>query len=184
MRTWEKLYGIDVLLESFRIAHESEHGLRLLMLGTGSLRKTVEGFIVNHGLRDVVHCPGQVPHSELVHYFQAADIYMSCAYSDGTSISMLEALGVGVPVVATDIPSNREWIETGVNGWLGKVGDPENFASALLGASRISDVERAAMRQRNRALAEEKADWDRNIGKLMAAYTRLVQPGSVRSDAG
>ncbi len=184
MRTWEKMYGIDVLLESFRVAHESAPDLRLLMPGTGSLRETVEGFIVNHGLQDVVHCPGQVSHSELVHYFQAADIYMSCAHSDGTSISMLEALGVGVPVIATDIPSNREWIEPGINGWLGKAGDPESFASALLSASRISEEERAAMRQRNRALAEEKADWDRNIGKLMAAYTRLVQPGSVRSDAG
>jgi len=183
-RTWERLYGIDVLLESFRVAHDSQPGLRLLMLGTGSLRKTVEVFIAGHGLRDVVHCPGQVPHSELINYFQAADIYMSCAHSDGTSISMLEALGVGIPVVATDIPSNREWIEPGVNGWLGKAGDPESFASALLNASRISEEERAAMRQRNRALAEEKADWDRNIGKLMLAYTRLVHPGSVRSDAG
>lgn len=183
-RTWEKLYGIDVLLEAFRLANGSEPGLRLLMLGTGSLRETVEDFIAGQGLRDVVHCPGQIPHSELVHYFQAADVYVSCAHSDGTSISLLEALGVGVPVVATDIPSNREWIEPGVNGWLGKVGDPKSFAPALLNAARMSQQECAAMRQRNRALAEEKADWDRNIKKLMAAYTRLAQSGSVRSGPG
>ena len=74
---------------------------------------------------------------EVYAHFRAADVYLSCAHSDGTSISMVEALASGLPVVVTDLPSNREWIAPGSNGWLGRLGDAASFAGTVDG-SRIN----------------------------------------------
>ena len=46
-------------------------------------------------------------------WFRAADTYISCAQSDGTSVSLLEAMATGLPLIVTDIPSNREWVVEG-----------------------------------------------------------------------
>jgi glycosyltransferase involved in cell wall biosynthesis len=174
-RAWEEPYGIRVLLQAFRLAYQSDPGLRLLLLATGSARETVMDTIARPELKEAIHCPGQIPHSELVSYFQAADVYISCAHSDGTSISLLEALAVGLPVVVTDISSNREWVTPGVNGWLGTDNDPASFAAALLTAAHLTEADRMALHRRNRTLAEERADWSHNVEKLLAAYACLTK---------
>jgi glycosyltransferase involved in cell wall biosynthesis len=46
------------------------------------------------------------------------DIYVSTSLYDGTSVSLLEAMGSGAFPIVTDIPSNREWISPGQNGFL------------------------------------------------------------------
>ena len=48
--------------------------------------------VSQHGLEGAVHRPGMVPHEQLGDYFRAADLYCSCAYSDGSSVSLLEAM--------------------------------------------------------------------------------------------
>jgi glycosyltransferase involved in cell wall biosynthesis len=174
-RAWEKLHGIDVLLEAFRQAHNSDAGLRLLLLGTGSARREVREFIGRHGLADVVYCAGQVAHAEVLGHYQAADVYVSCARSDGASISLLEAMAAGLLVVVSDIPGNREWVQPGVNGWLGGDGDPSSFAAALLAAANLEEAGRAAFRERNRGLVCERADWHRNIETILVAYDRLLR---------
>lgn len=176
-RAWEELYGIQVLLESFRQAKESNPNLRLILMATGSKKNWVQSYILQHKLQEAIYCPGQVPHVELVNYFHAADIYISCAHSDGTSISLLEALAAGLPVIVTDIPSNREWVTPNVNGWLGVDNDAPDFAQKLAKASRLSESERANISQCNRAIAMERADWNRNIEKLLNSYAQLLGTG-------
>jgi len=172
-RSWEQIYGIDILLDAFRRAYAQNSGLRLMLLGDGSLAPRVQRFIADHGLTDVVYRPGMVSHEQLPGYFRAADLYLSCTYSDGTSISLLEAMATGLPVVVTDGPANWEWVLPGVNGWLAPVGDCEAFAQALLQASGMKQIERARISQQNRQVAEERANWGVNFAKLLAAYDQI-----------
>jgi glycosyltransferase involved in cell wall biosynthesis len=180
-RAWEPIYGIPVLLEAFSRAYEKAPSLRLMLLGSGSLAPEIEKFVSSRGLSRAVVMPGQVAHERLPDVFRCADVYVSCTYSDGTSISLLEALATGLPVVVTDVPGNREWVEEGTNGWLAPPGDSEAFARALvLASARREQV--PAMRLANRRLAETKADWNRNFEMLLGAYGRLLEMADVRRD--
>jgi glycosyltransferase involved in cell wall biosynthesis len=174
-RSWEEMYGIEVLLKAFRQAYKADSSLRLLLLATGSKRETVFRFITQNNLKDVVHCPGLIPNLELLQYYQTADVYVSCAHSDGTSISLLEAMGVGMPVVVTDISSNREWVTPEENGWLGIDDDPKSFARAILRAAHLSETDRNGISKRNRAVVAARANWGQNVEKLLWAYDRLLQ---------
>ncbi len=172
-RSWEHVYGIPVLLEAFRLAHGHRPRLRLLLLGDGSLAPEVHRRITNDGLAAAIHCPGTVSQELLPDYFRSADLYVSCSFSDGTSISLLEALASALPVAVTDIPANREWVTPGENGWLVPPGDAEALAGCLLQAMDWPGDLRREMSRANRLLAEERADWEVNSEKLLEAYERL-----------
>lgn len=174
-RSWEPLYGVDVLLEAFRLACSQDHRLRLVMLGSGSVAAAVRNFVASNALGEVVFLAGSTPHEQLRYYFRAADLYVSCSYSDGSSVSLLEAMASGLPVVVTDLPGNREWVIQERNGWLVPAGDSKAFALALLRAAAMQAPERERLSKRNRCVAEERADWNVNFGKLLAAYHRIEE---------
>ncbi len=170
-RSLEWIYGIDTCLEAINIAVHKDPSLRFIMIGDGSMRPKVEAYIAANGLRESVHLAGRVPHQKLPHYFNEADIYLSCSYSDGTSVSLLEAMACGLPVVVTDIASNREWVSSGRNGWLAPPRDAAAVAAALAQAARSG----AEIGRANLALARERADWDKNFNILLGAYQRVAE---------
>ncbi len=172
-RSWEKIYGIDVVLQSFRQAYFRNSNLRLLLLGEGSQAGKIKKYINQHNLNEVISCPGMVPEELLPEYFSAADLYLSCSHSDGTSISLLQALATGLPVVATDIPGNREWLQPDRNGWLAHSNEWKSFANLIHHCSQLNPIERNQIGKINRKLAIERANWDVNFNQLLVAYDRL-----------
>jgi glycosyltransferase involved in cell wall biosynthesis len=179
-RSWEKIYGIDTLLDAFASAHAANPDMRLLLLGGGSLDGLVRDRIAESGLDGDIHTPGTLPETDMPGIYRMSDIYISCARSDGTSISLLQAMACGLPAVVTDAPGNRAWVEQGENGWLAPADSVEKFAAALGEAAALSSEARARMAARNRAVAEARADWRANVEVLMRAYDRLA---AAREDA-
>jgi len=175
LRSWEPVYGIDVMLRGFALAAEAAPELRLLMLGGGSLAKMVQQLIEENGLRDYVYLGGQVTQASLPEMYRAADLYLSASHSDGSSVSLMEALGSGLPVLVTDIPSNREWITApegsleSPQGWLFPDNDSQTLAKGILSALRQPE-RLAEMRRQARLRAEERADWQKNFQVLNQAY--------------
>ncbi|MGW8249495.1 MAG: glycosyltransferase family 4 protein, partial [Anaerolineales bacterium] len=145
----------------------------LVMLGGGSQAELLRQILQRGGVLERVHFPGQISQAELPRYYRSSDLYVSASHSDGTSISLLEAMACGRPMIVSDIPGNREWVEPGSNGWLFPDGDPDALAEALLNA-----VERRAelpdMGDAARRVAEERADWKANFQHLLRAYDRVL----------
>jgi glycosyltransferase involved in cell wall biosynthesis len=179
-RSWEPIYGVDALVEGFVLAAQHVPSLRLLMLGDGSLRSRIERILDEARLKDRVHFAGQVDQERLPDYYRAADLYVSASRSDGSSVSLLEAMACGLPAVVSNIPGNREWVEPGVNGdWFG-VGEPGSLAGILRTMS--SDPARLrTMRSEARRTAEVRADWRRNFQELLRAYALAVTLNGGRS---
>jgi glycosyltransferase involved in cell wall biosynthesis len=173
-RSWEPLYGIDTLLEAFRHAYGVDSSLRLLLLGNGSESGRVRQFIDTYGLKSVIRTPGTFGKEEMPKWFRAADTYVSCAQSDGTSVSLLEAMATGLLPVVTDIPSNREWVEEDCNGWLAPARSSEEFADRFLRAAQLSPEQRKLFSERNQRMVAKRADWDRNFPKLLEMYERIT----------
>jgi L-malate glycosyltransferase len=178
-RSWEPLYDTDVLLQAFHLAYCQNNRLRLLLLGKGSAAGRVRSFIAEHELNQVVVTPGLIAGRDTPRWFRAANAYVSCARSDGTSISLLEAMATGLPAVVTDIASNREWIAEDENGWLASAGSSEKFAEKLLRAASLPPNDLEAMSERNQRIVAERADWDKNFPELLRLYDCLVSNAMV-----
>lgn len=67
----------------------------------------------------------------VLEFLRGADILVSCSDSEGTSISMMEAMGRGVVPVVTDVSGVRDWIKDGVSGRIVRVGDTRGSAEAI-----------------------------------------------------
>ena len=173
-RSWEPVYGVDIAIDAFTLASQAVPSARLVLGGDGSQEAALKARLPRHGLTDRTYLPGRISQSELPAYYQDADVYLSCSYSDGSSVSLMEALAAGLPVVVTDIPGNREWIEPEVNGWLCPAGDTDAFAGALVAALNLTSARRSQMAERNRALARSRADWRLHAGALQHTYQRAV----------
>jgi L-malate glycosyltransferase len=173
-RSWEPIYGVDVLVRGFVQAARQMPQLRLLMLGGGSQAGVLRQILTENGMLDRVHFTGQVKNEDLPRYYRAADLYLSASHSDGSSVSLLEALACGRPVLVSDIPGNLEWVEPGMQGWLFPDGKSDRLAEGILQAAHPS-VSLPEMGLRARRLAEERADWKKNFQKLLDAYDRAVQ---------
>ena len=173
-RSWEPIYGIDVIASAFIIAARQRPELRLTLLGGGSQYAAIRQMLLIGAVFEKVLFPGLVSFSDLPDYYRAADLYISASHSDGTSISLLEAFACGKPAIVPDIPGNREWITPGENGWLFPDGDAEGLATAILNAvdqhQNLPD-----MGKKGRQIAEARADWDRNFLELDKAYQLAIR---------
>jgi len=178
-RSWERLYDIAVLLNAFHLAYKRNNRMRLLLLGNGSEAGRVRNFIADHELKQVVATPGKIVSTEMPLWFRTADAYVSCARSDGTSVSLLEAMAMGLPAVVTDIPSNREWIAESENGFLAATSSSEEFAEKLVRAATLPPRDLEAISQRNQAIVAERADWDKNFPSLLCLYEHLVSTAAL-----
>ncbi|HEY5729969.1 MAG TPA: glycosyltransferase family 4 protein [Anaerolineales bacterium] len=176
-RTWEPIYGIDVLAKAFVKVAQQNPDVSLILLGGGSQVAKIRQILTNGGVMDRVHFGGQVGQRDLPRWYHMADIYISPSHVDGSSVSLLEALACGMPSLVSDIPGNKEWVEEGVNGWLFRDGDVDDLAEKILLAIK-SKRSWGRIGKAARKTAEERADWKSNFGKLLEAYEKVVRSGS------
>jgi len=169
-RGWSEIYGVEDLARAFVNAARQRPELRLFMLGNGPLAGKIRQIFQRGGVMERVHFPGQVTQERLPDFYRAADLYISTSHSDGTSISLLEALACGTPVLLSDIPGNREWIDSpGEAGWLFRDGDVGALTDGILHAAENRE-QLLAMGRAARQLAESRANWEANFPKLFEAY--------------
>ena len=114
-------------------------------------------------------------HTSMPAQYRMSWAYICASPSDGSSVSLLEAMASGLPVIVSDIAGNREWVAHHVNGWLCKHDDPQAFADAIVECASMSAAERKRMGAANRAVVEARADWHKNFEKLVEAYHGLAK---------
>ena len=175
-RNWSPMYGVEELARAFVYTAHQRPELRLLMLGDGPQAALIRQIFTEGGVLNRVHFPGQVKQPDLPDYYRAANLYISTSHSDGTSISLLEAMACGCPVLVSDIPGNREWVvesETNPVGWLFPDGDIPALAEAISRCveqrERLSETGKAA-----RLLVEQRGDWAKNFPRLLQAYEMAI----------
>jgi glycosyltransferase involved in cell wall biosynthesis len=170
-RSWSPIYGVDVLARAFVEASQQNQALRLLLVGEGPLVEQILDIL--KPVRDKVYFPGRLQRSELPGAYCAADLFVSPSHSDGSSISLLEALACGLPVLVSDIPSNREWVMPGKVGDWFRDGDIQSLVKKLLELADSNDKLRSYALMA-RILAEQKADWKVSVHKLLQGYQLVV----------
>ncbi|HQX17042.1 MAG TPA: glycosyltransferase family 4 protein [Anaerolineales bacterium] len=171
-RTWESIYGVDVLAKAFVKVASVNPDVNLILLGGGSQSARIRQILMNGGVMERVHFGGQVGQGDLPRWYHMADIYISPSHVDGSSVTLMEAMASGLPCLVSDIAGNKEWIEDGVNGWLFRDGDVDDLAEKILSAIK-SKREFRRIGELARKTAEERADWRKNFGTLLEAYEKV-----------
>jgi len=120
--------GMKYLVKS--IPHTDED-VFFLLLGDGPERKQLRRWIEDRGLSDRVAMPGEIPNEEIDEYYALADVSVLPSLKEAISISALESMANGTPVIGTAVGGLPELIKDGANGLIVEPKDPEAIASAI-----------------------------------------------------
>jgi len=104
--------------------------VHFLIIGEGPMRREMESFIDNNGLKGKVHLPGARP--EVATPLSAMNIFVLTSEFEGTPNVVLEAQWLGLPVVATDAGGTRESFECNTTGLLAATSAAEEIASLII----------------------------------------------------
>jgi glycosyltransferase involved in cell wall biosynthesis len=119
--------GIDMLIDA--LAHTPD--VTLIVAGDGPQKAALEARAVERGVGGRVVFAGKVPHDHIAVFMRAADYLVLYSGYEGLSHTLLEALYVGTPVIASARGGNPEIVQDSVNGLLVKHPDTDALIAAL-----------------------------------------------------
>ena len=170
--------GQIYLLQAIPALLEKHPGLAVAIAGrsgamTGELKKAAE----NMGITERVHFLGHYDH--VPELLAAADLFVFPSLFEGLPGAVIEAMALGLPVVAFDIPPNREVVEPGKNALLVPAGSAEALSEAIDQILQNDSV-RLAFSQRSREIFEERFTLKRSVGRMIELYKRLTDLESTK----
>ena len=167
-RMHEPLYRIEDILTQFKAMCEELDG-HLILAGKGSLTEKFKDYSKQHQLTNHVTFAGFVTKSKNQANYLKSKFFISIPTSDGTSISLLEAMAYGCIPVLSDIPANREWVEDGKNGII--IGRTEPFIMAI---KRGLELDAENVQDYNRDLINQRATKSANAAVFKGIYARIL----------
>jgi glycosyltransferase involved in cell wall biosynthesis len=150
-------------------------GVQLLVVGGdpfGAGLERVEALVAEHGVGEHVRLLGI--RDDVPDLLGASDLFVLTSLWEGLGLVFLEAMAVGLPVVATRVSAVPEVVSDGETGWLVPPGDPQALAAALAAALADPDERRRRGETGRRRLLERFA-LPRMMAEVQAVYDEVLE---------
>jgi len=159
--------GIDKMILALKEIHWGMPSTKLVIVGKGYQEQELLSLIASNGLQQHVRLVKDVKEEDLYGYYKISDLYI-CAFTfPGSSISTLEAMAAGLPVVTTAQP----WlVAAGTNGMLIPNNDPDTIAQAVIDLATGDLKSKGAVSAR----IVENYDWPRIARSAIAHYQEIL----------
>jgi len=117
-------------IEAARIVIQHYPETTFAIIGQGPLKSELEQFAFNLGLQRHVHFSGL--RTDIPNVLAALDISVLCSRKEGFSLTILESMAAGLPVVATRVGGNEEAVVHGETGFIVEPQNPKALADAIM----------------------------------------------------
>jgi glycosyltransferase involved in cell wall biosynthesis len=171
-RNHESIYNVELVIKSFLDASVS--GSKLLVAGTGSQTEHLKQVVASNVSSGIeVEFLGRLTSEEMVEALLRSNFYISAALVDGSSVSLLEAMALGLVPIVPNLPGNREWVGDGA-GYMFDLNTPKL-------TELIREVSKDSSNSLNTSMSilasdaiAQNGDWARNSKLLRTIYEDLV----------
>ncbi len=147
-----------------------DHKLKFIIIGDGPERAAVEHEFTSHCGQRALFL-GNKTHDEIVEYYSGADFSVLPSLMEATSISGLEAMAAGLPLVGTAVGGIPVLIQDGKNGYLCKQADPEDLAKKI---TKLLGEDIQLFGKQSRKMVEEHFDWKNIAEKTLKEYEKIL----------
>jgi glycosyltransferase involved in cell wall biosynthesis len=125
-----EIKGIYVLIDTLNIL-KNRLDFHAVVIGKGKEEDLIKKYAAKLKILNKISFIGSLAQQELSSYYNAADVFFLPSYVEGNSVAILEAMYLGLPIVASNTGGNPEIISHGVNGYLVTVGNALEFAQRI-----------------------------------------------------
>ena len=126
--------NLDQVLKTYEALKHTDQAFKLVMVGDGPLRSQFQ-----QRYPDIIF-PGMLSQSNLAAYYASSDLFVFPSQTETFGNVTLEALASGIPVLAFDCAAARDWVQTGINGWLVAENNPDGFAAQAVAIFNSKDA--------------------------------------------
>jgi glycosyltransferase involved in cell wall biosynthesis len=162
-RLHESLYQIDKIVQYFADFCKTYPDWSLIVAGSGNETEKLKYLAKSFGIDSKICFVGWQQKEENSAWYAKATIYISIPKSDGTSVSLLEAMSAGCLPVVADLPVSHEWIKSGINGVIEKVNENPLFEAVKLNREDCAKI--------NADMIEQRATRAASMEVFMGLYT-------------
>ncbi|MBC8585103.1 glycosyltransferase [Youxingia wuxianensis] len=164
--------SVDILLDYWAQTIGPQEDIKLLIIGDGPCKEELEEQSRQLGIDPMVTFAGKVMHDEIPPYFACCDFYITASTSDTNSISMLEGMAMGLPVLQITDPLNEGQVKDNINGYIFK--DAQDMYDKILKIKNMSPQELDKLKKSTRESVE-------NSGAVnLAQYVLQVYDGAIQ----
>lgn len=164
--------GLEFLIQAVKLLIDQGHELNLRLAGDGPKKEELVRLAKELNLSDRVHFLGFLSEDAIISELQASDLFVLPSFVEGLPVSAMEALAIGVPVIATNIAGTGELVEDGKTGLLVRPSDSSALADAI--KKMITDYDfRLAIAENGRRKVIDEFDMEKESEKLNAAFLQV-----------
>jgi len=173
-RRLEPVYDVITLLAAVPLViKQAQKTVKFVIVGEGSQKHKLITFARDLNVEKYVEFKGELSRKDLLDCYNDSDIYVSTSLSDSTSVSLLEAMALGLIPIVTNIPGNREWMEDKKNGFLFPISDHRALAKQIIYViNEFTDW--IDFREKNVSLIRKKAIWEDNMKVVEREFLMLL----------
>lgn len=173
-RNFLEVYNIETLINAIPLVIEKNENIRFVIKGSGPLERSLKELASSLNVDEYVTFVGWTEYHDMPKYLHNCDIYVSTAISDGTPVSVLEAMACGKTCIVTDVGGVGEWIEDGVSGCLVPPQHPQILADKILELA-MDPAKRDALGKEAYGVVTERGDWYNIMKCVRDDYKKLVR---------
>lgn len=177
IKALEEQYGVEYLIKAFRLLRDKHPGLplKLLIVGGGSLEKSLKTLVKKLNLENETVFTGRVSYETVPSYHNMLSIYVALSVIDSESfgVAVIEASACEKPVVVANIGGLPEVVEDGVTGFITPPRNPEKAAETI--EKLILDKDLClSMGRVGRKRVTNLYNWDDNVKQMIRVYQNVL----------
>lgn len=175
IKTLEKVYGINYLIQAFAQLKTklNDLPLKLLIVGGGSQELELKELVRDLNLEEQTLFTGKVAYEEVPSYHNMLDVYVAASESESFGVAVIEASACEKPVVVTNVGGLPEVVDANLTGIIVPSKDVTAISNALEKLVLDSDL-REQMGVAGRKRVSELYDWKENVQQMIAIYSHIL----------
>ena len=169
---WSK--GFDHLIIALGKIKKKTSNFHLKIAGEGPLRNTLQNLIQKNQLESNVKILGEINHNEVSEFLSGLNIYIQPSISEGSPVTLKEAMASGLPILASDAGGIPEIIENNITGFIFQKGNVKKLTTSLLKIMKLDHKKKKKIGLMARNRAKEMYGIDLTSKKLVNIYKKIL----------
>ena len=163
--------GVEYLINSISELQKEIKGLKVLMIGSGPLKKNIDKMVSEMDLTNHINFIEKISNIDLPVYYNKSKIFILTSLEEGVPRTLLEAMSCGLPVVCSNLPQLKKLVEgCGILVPKKDISYIVNVITEIMNNHELA--KKLGQNARSRVL--EEYSWDDTVNKTLRLYEELI----------